>query len=73
MPTPLQELIETFEKLEKDEVQLNATGARMLAESLLYKEERTIKDAIRHSLDEDGHTGDWKIKFAEDYYDKLSK
>jgi hypothetical protein len=23
-----------------------------------------------YALDEDGHTGDWKIKFAKDYYSK---
>jgi hypothetical protein len=26
-----------------------------------------------YALDEDGHTGDWKIKFANDYYNKLNK
>lgn len=34
-------------------------------------EEETIKDAILHSLDEDGHTGDWKINFANEYYNKI--
>jgi len=24
-------------------------------------------------LDEDGHTGDWKLKFADDYYKKLKE
>ena len=33
---------------------------------------QTIKTVI-HSLDEDGHTGDWKIKFANDYYNKISQ
>jgi hypothetical protein len=36
-------------------------------------EREQIIDAIMHSLDEDGHTGDWKIKFANEYYDKMSK
>ena len=26
-----------------------------------------------HALDEDGHTGDWKIGFVNNYYDKISK
>ena len=30
-------------------------------------EEAIIKNAIMYTLDEDGHTGDWKIKFANDY------
>jgi hypothetical protein len=37
----------------------------------LELEEKTIKDAIMYSLDEDGHTGDWKIGFANEYYNKL--
>jgi len=39
----------------------------------LELEEKTIKDAIMYSLDEDGHTGDWKLKFADDYYKKLKE
>jgi len=37
----------------------------------LELEEKAIKDAIMYSLDEDGHTGDWKIGFANEYYNKL--
>lgn len=29
-----------------------------------------MKDAVMYGLDEDGHTGDWKINFAESYYMK---
>ena len=36
-------------------------------------EKEQIIDAIMYSLDEDGHTGDWKIKFAKDYYNKLNE
>lgn len=36
-------------------------------------EKECIKEAIIYSLDEDGHTGDWKLKFAEDYYKKIKK
>jgi len=36
-------------------------------------EKQRIIDAILYALDEDGHTGDWKIKFANDYYDKISR
>ena len=34
-------------------------------------EEQQLKDAIMHALDEDGHTGDWKIKFAIEYIKNL--
>lgn len=36
-------------------------------------EKDQIIRAIIYALDEDGHTGDWKIKFANDYYNKLNK
>ena len=32
-----------------------------------------IINAIMYALDEDGHTGEWKIKFANDYYNKLNQ
>jgi hypothetical protein len=36
-------------------------------------QKQMIIDAIMYALDEDGHTGDWKIKFANDYYEKKFK
>lgn len=36
--------------------------------SLLELEKQQISQAIMYALDEDGHTGEWKIKFAKDYY-----
>jgi hypothetical protein len=36
-------------------------------------EEQRIRDAIMHALDEDGHTGDWKIKFVNDYINNLKQ
>lgn len=41
------------------------------AKELLAKEEKQIKDAMLHALDEDGHTGEWKIKFVNYYYTKM--
>lgn len=35
--------------------------------NLIEKEKRNLTEAIMYSLDEDGHTGEWKIKFAKDY------
>ena len=37
------------------------------------KEEVQLTKAIMYALDEDGHTGDWKIKFANDYYKKINE
>jgi hypothetical protein len=39
----------------------------LLEEAKKLERERIIHSVI-YSLDEDGHTGDWKIKFANDYY-----
>lgn len=36
-------------------------------------EEQRIKDAIMYALDEDGHTGEWKIKFANNYINNLKQ
>ena len=36
-------------------------------------EEQRLRDAIMYALDEDGHTGDWKIKFANDYINNLKQ
>lgn len=44
-----------------------------LVSNLLEKEKRNLKDAIMYALDEDGHTGDWKIKFANDYINNLKQ
>jgi site-specific DNA-cytosine methylase len=41
-----------------------------LVSNLLAKEKRNVEDAIMYALDEDGHTGEWKIKFANDYITK---
>ena len=37
------------------------------------QEEVELTKAIMYALDEDGHTGDWKIKFANDYYKKINE
>ena len=33
-------------------------------------EKEHIKDAVIYGLDEDGHTGDWKISVAQKYYNE---
>jgi hypothetical protein len=33
-------------------------------------EKEQIKDAVMYGLDEDGHTGDWKISVAQKYYNE---
>lgn len=59
--------------LVKGQWRYDLTGSTYLM-SLVYQaeqiERQRIKDAIMYALDEDGHTGDWKIKFANDYITK---
>jgi len=31
---------------------------------------KDITDAMLYALDEDGHQGDWRIKFINDYYER---
>jgi len=42
-----------------------------LVEQAKQMEKQQMKDAVIYGLDEDGHTGDWKIRIAEDYYIKM--
>ena len=49
------------------------TPLHELEEQAKAMEKEQIIDAMMHSLDEDGHTGDWKIKFVNDYYNKTFK
>ena len=44
-----------------------------LVSNLIEKENRNLKDAIMYALDEDGHTGEWKIKFANNYINSLKQ
>ncbi len=37
------------------------------------EEEQQLIKAIMYTLDEDGHTGEWKIKFAKDYCKKINE
>jgi hypothetical protein len=45
---------------------------RIIEQAKAIEKDQIIR-AIIYALDEDGHTGDWKIKFANDYYNKLNK
>jgi hypothetical protein len=41
------------------------------AEKLLEKEKNLIRKSMMYTLDEDGHSGEWKIKFIDNYIKKL--
>ena len=34
-------------------------------------EEKQLKEGMMYSLDEDGHTGDWKLRFVNDYFNRM--
>ena len=42
-----------------------------IQEWFLMEEEKQIEAAILYALDEDGHTSDWRLKFAKDYIDRV--
>lgn len=44
----------------------------LVKQSKKIEKDQTI-NAIMYALDEDGHTGEWKISFADKYYKELSK
>ena len=74
--TTVQKLIKTFDSLHKngnDYENLLNTIMRDELERSLADEELMIKTAIMYALDEDGHTGDWKVNFAKRYYEMLKR
>jgi len=62
--TAVQALIE---HLEKQGIQID----QQVRHNFLVYEAQQIEEAMYHALDEDGHTGDWKVKFVKDYISKL--
>lgn len=42
-----------------------------LIEHAKAMERQQLFDAMMYALDEDGHTGEWKVKFINDYIDNL--
>lgn len=39
----------------------------------IQMEKEQIKNAVMYGLDEDGHTGNWKLNVTENYYNKTYK
>ena len=58
-----------YDMLDRDQVSELAE----MKEWFKVEEQKMIERCIMYTLDEDGHTGDWKIKFASDYYKKRFK
>lgn len=56
-----------FEMIEEDKI----SDLVEIKEWFLMEEEKMVEEAILYSLDHDGHTGDWRIKFAKDYIDRV--
>jgi hypothetical protein len=62
--------VETLLKMLEDQ------GADITPEIRTYFltwEREQIEQAVIYGLDEDGHTGDWKINVARNYYEKKYK
>ena len=61
--TAMQELIRGLDPIHY--------AVKVRAEELIKDEKIQLFEAMMYALDEDGHSGDWKIKFINDYLDKL--
>ena len=42
-----------------------------LIEIAKQMEEKQLKEGMMYSLYEDGHTGDWKLRFVNDYFNRM--
>lgn len=72
--TPIQKLIKKFESMRvPDDGHAKIMHAILMdeLERSLKEEEIMLKDAIHFALDEDGHTGEWRVRFAQKYYERL--
>ncbi len=56
-----------FDRLKNHEIQSEHYLLYVKARAM---EKQQIKDAVIYGLDEDGHTGDWKISVAQNYYNE---
>lgn len=68
--TPKQTRMTPVERLAqyiKDRYDTNESF-EILVQNLREQEKNNIKQAVLYALDEDGHTGDWKLAFAEKYF-----
>jgi hypothetical protein len=64
MKTPVEKI---FEMIEEDKI----SDLVEIQEWFLMEEEKMIESAILYALDADGHTGEWRLKFAKDYIDRV--
>lgn len=62
-----EKLQETYDK----EGKLPFAYTLYLVEQAKQMERQQLFDAMMYALDEDGHTGEWKVKFINDYIDNL--
>jgi len=59
--------VERLAQYVKDRYDTNESF-EILVQNLKDQEKNNIKKAVLYALDEDGHTGDWKLAFAEKYF-----
>lgn len=59
--------IERLAQYVRDRYDTNESFENLVA-NLRAQEKSNITQAMLHALDEDGHTGDWKLQWVEKYY-----
>jgi hypothetical protein len=75
LQTAMKQMVDYLEEMKSKTTDPSETymliDAWVHAVHLMELEKNQIINAMLHALDEDGHTGDWKIKFVETYYNTV--
>ena len=69
--TAVEWLENQFDKYTSGGVNVPNCKIFKLTEKAKQMERQQLFDAMMYALDEDGHTGEWKVKFINDYIDNL--
>ena len=64
MKTPVEKI---FEMIEDNKI----SDLVEIKEWFLMEEEKMVEGAIVYALDADGHTGEWRNRFAKDYLNRV--
>lgn len=59
--------VERLAQYVRDRYETNESFENLVA-NLRAQEKNNLTQAMLHALDEDGHTGDWKLQWVEKYY-----
>jgi len=70
MKTPIQELIDAFQEIQKDQDPFSIHEAIELAESMLEKEKEVIMDAYEAGSHTEWNEDTWMLLEKQEYYNE---